>query len=174
MINRSQYDGQFQHQSYITLDDHSAEFTGRWVTSSGQPSLVGASYQHDGNTDRGKKSARFTPNLPAAGEYEVRLLYTPHENRSTNTEVTIHTADGAKIVVQNQRHSVLADGVPRALGIFRFEAGRQGSVVVSNSGANGHVVVDGVQFVPIAIARQQRGGNAADVTDSAPAISVTP
>jgi hypothetical protein len=140
----------------IALDDPTAEFTGTWVTSSGQPPLVGASYHHDGNTDRGHKRAKFTPNLPVAGEYEVRLLYTSHENRSTKTLVTIETADGAVTRRVNQRLGVLEDDVPRALGVFRFDAGTDGSVVVSNEGANGYVVVDGVQFIPVEPSRALR------------------
>ncbi len=142
----------------IVVDDDAAEFTGSWVTSSIQPPLVGTTYRHDNNTDRGHKTAMFTPKIPAAGEYEVRLLYTCHENRSTKTSVTIHSADGEKTVTVNQRHPVLVDRVPRALGLFRFGAGTTGHVVVSNKDANGYVVVDGVQFVRVEVAGEERAG----------------
>jgi hypothetical protein len=142
----------------IVLDDETAEFTGSWVTSSIQPSLVGPTYQHDNSIDRGRKRAMFTPEIPTTGEYEVRLLYTWHENRSTKTTVTIHSADGEKTVTINQRLPALVDRVPRALGVFRFEAGTKGRVAVSNEDADGYVVVDGVQFVPVGIAREERAG----------------
>jgi len=144
--------------SGIVLDNEAAEFTGSWVTSSIQPPLVGATYQHDNNTDRGRKTAVFAPQIPAAGEYEVRLLYTCHENRATNASVTIRSADGEKTVTVNQRQPALVDRVPRALGVFRFETGTKGNVVVSNKDADGYVVVDGVQFIPIEIAREERAG----------------
>ena len=67
----------------IALDDEAAEFTGSWVTSNAQPSLIGTTYRHDNNTERGQKSAKFTPEIPVTGEYEVRLLYSSHENRAT-------------------------------------------------------------------------------------------
>jgi len=142
----------------IVLDNEAAEFTGSWVTSGIQPSLVGATYQHDNNADRGRKRATFTPEIPAAGEYEVRLLYTWHENRSTKTAVTIHNADGEKRVTVNQRQPALVARIPRALGVFRFDAGTKGRVVISNDDADGYVVVDGVQFVPVEIAREERAG----------------
>ena len=142
----------------IVLDNEAAKLTGTWSTSQILPSLAGATYQHDNNSDRGEKLARFTPAIPSAGEYEVRLLYTWHENRSTRTKVTVHGADGAKTVVVNQRQPCLIDRVPCALGIFRFGAGEHGYVVVSNEGADGYVVIDGVQFVPLEIAKAERAG----------------
>ena len=36
----------------------------------------------------GKQSAKFSPDLPAAGKYEVRLAYTANPNRATNVPVT--------------------------------------------------------------------------------------
>ena len=67
----------------IVLDDDEAEYLGDWTTSNRQPSPVGASYQHDDNKGRGEKIATFTATIPKAGEYEIRFLFTWHENRST-------------------------------------------------------------------------------------------
>ena len=142
----------------IVLDDAQAEFTGDWVSSSKQAALVGRSYRHDNHRDQGKKSARFTPEIPIAGEYEVRLIYIATDNRATNVRVTIASADGEKTVTVNERKDVLVNGVPRALGVFKFAAGRSGSVTISNSGADGFVVVDAVQFVPVAIEQEEREG----------------
>ncbi len=139
----------------VVLDDKDGMFTGKWTTSSGQPSLVGTSYQHDGNSGQGHKSATFTPNIPIAAEYEVRLLYTWHANRSSKTKVTIHSADGDKVVTINQREPVLVNRIPRSLGVFQFNKGTSGHVTVSNTGANGYVVVDGVQFVLTKIVRNK-------------------
>jgi hypothetical protein len=35
-----------------------------------------------------------------------------------------------------------------SLGTFRFDKGKAGSVEVRNDGANGHVVIDAVQWLP--------------------------
>jgi len=144
--------------SGIVLDDDAAELTGSWVTSNKLPPLVGATYRHDNNTDRGHKRARFTPEIPAAGEYEVRLLYTASDNRASRVAVTVASADGETTVTLNQREPALVDRVPRALGVFRLDAGAKGYVEVSNADADGYVVVDGVQLVPVAIAREERAG----------------
>ncbi len=148
--------GLVQKLSGIVIDDSQAEFTGEWNQSNGQRSLVGKSYHHDGNTAHGHKSARFITNLPEPGEYEVRLLYTAHENRATNASVTIQSADGTKTIKINQRQPVLVNRVPRSLGVFRFEVGKQAEVTVSNTGADGFVTVDGIQIVPLKIAKKER------------------
>ncbi|MEW6360225.1 MAG: FAD-dependent oxidoreductase [Planctomycetota bacterium] len=142
--------------SGVVVDDDEAEFTGEWVKSAKQPALVGDAYRHDNNQGRGAKFARFTPDLPAAGEYEVRLLYPAHPNRAANVAVTILSAEGERTVSVNQREEPTVNGVPRALGVFRFNAGREGAVTISNAGANGFVVADGVQFVPVEVARAER------------------
>jgi hypothetical protein len=49
-------------------------------------------------------------------------------------------------------------GVPNAIGVFPFEAGAKVRVTVSNEGADGYVVVDGLQILPIELAREERAG----------------
>lgn len=142
----------------IVLDDDKAEYQGDWKTSNGQPSPIGASYRHDGSTDRGKKNATFTATIPKAGEYEIRFLFTSHENRSTRTKVTVTGADEEKTFRINQREPAMKNRVPKALGIFRFKAGATARVTVSNDGADGYVVVDGLQILPAKLAREERAG----------------
>jgi hypothetical protein len=140
----------------ILLDDSDAELNGAWEMSTKQPALVGDSYRHDNRGSRGEMTAKFTPEIPADGRYEVRLLYVANPNRAAKVPVTIRSADGEKTVFVNQKEECLVNGVPRALGTFAFKAGKHGSVVVSNTGADGFVNVDGVQFVPADIAEGER------------------
>ena len=142
----------------IVLDDDKAEYQGDWTTSNRQPSLIGASYRHDDNKGRGEKNATFTATIPDAGDYEIRLLFTWHENRSSRTKVTVAGAGEEKTLLINQREPAMKDRVPDALGIFRFEAGVKAHVTVSNEGADGYVVVDGLQILPIEVAREERAG----------------
>lgn len=142
----------------VVMDDSQATFTGNWIESSGQPSLLGDSYHHDGNADRGKKTATFTPDFPMSGSYEVRLLYTSHVNRSSSTKVTIESADGVNTLNVDQHHPALVEGIPRSLGTFKFNKGSGSRVVISNDKADGYVSVDGIQFVPVEIAMDERRG----------------
>ena len=45
----------------IAMDDDAAEYVGDWVTSSASPSVIGRSYHHDANTDRGKEISCLPP-----------------------------------------------------------------------------------------------------------------
>lgn len=144
----------------IVLDDNAAEYTGAWKMSDRHTPLVGASYRHD---DRAKKSdavAKFTPEIAVDGKYEVRLLYVEASNRAQRTQITIRGAEGEKTVTQNQRKACLEDGIPRSLGVFAFAKGKSGSIEISNEGADGYVVVDGLQLVPEAEAIAERNTRA--------------
>ena len=142
----------------IVMDDDEAEYQGSWTASNAQPTPIGDRYRHDENTDRGKKIATFSATIPKAGDYEIRFLYSPHDNRSTRTTVTVEGAGEEKTFRINQRKPVIKDGVPNALGIFRFEAGAKVRVTVSNEGADSYVIVDGLQILPVEIAREERSG----------------
>jgi hypothetical protein len=133
----------------IVVDDEAAEYTGAWVKSALLPPLVGEAYHHDGNSDQGHKSARFTPDLPRPGRYAVRLIYVTNANRATNVPVTVASADGERTLTVNERESPLIDGAPRTLGVFRFDAGKKGSVTISNANADGYVTIDAVEFLPV-------------------------
>jgi hypothetical protein len=87
--------------------------------------------------------------LPRPGRYEVRLSYSPDNNRATNVPVTIVHADGRTVVTVNQRKAPPLDGAFISLGVFRFAAGKSGYVEVGNHGADGHVIIDAVQWLPV-------------------------
>jgi hypothetical protein len=135
----------------IVVDETAATLEGEWQYSTHTPPYVGLGYIHDMKAGKGKKSVTFTPEFPKAGWYEVRLAHCYNVRRSTNTPVTIHHADGAKQVHINQQEEPEHARLFRTLGVFRFEAGRSGSVRISNEGSDeGKVVIaDAVQFLPV-------------------------
>lgn len=140
----------------IVLDDADAEFSGAWKVGEKFTPLVGTSYRHD---DRAKKTdavAKFTPEISEAGRYEVRLLYVAATNRASSASIKIQNADGVKSVTLDQREACLEEGIPRALGTFAFAKGKTGTIEISNAGADGYVVVDGLQLVPEALAEAER------------------
>ena len=134
----------------IVLDDTQAEATGTWVRSDYSQPFVGEGYLHDGNTDQGAKSIRFTPKLPRSGRYEVRIAYPAYGNRATNTPVTIHTSRGSKAVRVNQQVTPPIDELFLSLGTFPFDArDATAGVEIRNDNADGYVVVDAVQFIRV-------------------------
>ena len=133
----------------IVLDDSDAELTGDWQYSSHTPPYVGRGYLHDRNTGKGQKSATFRPEIPAAGKYEVRISHCYNVRRSTNTTVTIHHADGEFSTKINQQKVPAHDRLFRTLGTFRFIAGNESWIRISNTGTDGkYVIVDAVQLLP--------------------------
>jgi len=144
-IPRSQLDG-------IVIDDEEAKLSGTWTHGEGLKHYVENGYRYIGAAAAGSDkiaTARFEFKVPKDGEYEVRISHQAHENRSTKTPVTVISADGEKTFPVNQRIAPpLAKGF-FGLGVFRFEAGTPGVVVVSNEGADGNAHIDAVQVIAL-------------------------
>jgi hypothetical protein len=119
----------------IVLDDKDAALSGDWRASRASAPFLGPEYFHDGNTHDGKTKALFTVGVPKAGSYRVKVLYPPHENRASNAPVTIN---GTAVRINQKKAG-------EWLGPFQLP--RSFTVTVSNEGANGYVVIDGLQVV---------------------------
>jgi len=134
----------------VVLDDSDAELIGDWQYSSHTPPYVGRGYLHDRNTGKGQKSATFRPLIPVAGKYEVRISHCYNVRRSTNTTVTIHHADGELVTDINQQDQPAHDRLFRTVGTFRFQAGAESWIRISNDGTDGkYVIVDAVQLLHV-------------------------
>ncbi|HEY2343438.1 MAG TPA: FAD-dependent oxidoreductase, partial [Chthoniobacteraceae bacterium] len=131
----------------IILTIEQAEKTGEWKQGSlADPRGLGAGYIHDDNTDKGRKSLSWTPDLPAPGKYEIFLHFLPNANRATNVPVTIEVVKAARTIKVDERN--VADGLGAvSLGVFILPKGKETSVAVSNEGTDGYVVVDGIRLV---------------------------
>lgn len=125
----------------IVLDETEAKFIGAWTRSNAQRPHIGNHYRHDASQQRGQKTATFSPRIPTPGEYEIRLLHTAHENRSSRTLITIRIDDEEQTFRVDQRKP------PASLGVFRLAAGNKLTVSVSNTDADGFVAVDGLQLL---------------------------
>lgn len=134
----------------IVVDETEAELRGAWQYSTHTPPYVGLGYLHDQREGKGAKSVTFTPDLPRTGRYEVRIAHCYNVRRATNTPVTIRHADGETVVRINQQEEPPHQRLWRAVGTFRFAAGRAGWVRISNEGTAGrYVIADAVQFLPV-------------------------
>ncbi|HEY1083489.1 MAG TPA: DUF1553 domain-containing protein [Prosthecobacter sp.] len=132
----------------IVVDDAQAQKVGQWKSSHLYPPFIGGGYVHDLNEGRGEKTVSFTPKLPAAGRYEVRVAYIAGPGRAERVPATIFHADGEELVYFKQATESLNGLQFASLGTFRFETTGQNFVMLSNAGAEGFVTVDAVQFVP--------------------------
>lgn len=132
----------------IVVDDSDAQKVGFWKSSQMYPPFINGGYCHDFNEGKGEKTISFTPKLPVAGRYEVRLAYIAGPGRAERIPATIFHADGEELVYFKQATESLKGLQFASLGTFRFETTGQNFVMLSNAGAEGYVTVDAVQFVP--------------------------
>jgi len=133
----------------IVLDETDAILNGRWQYSTHTPPYVGIGYLHDQKSDKGNKSATWTPDLPNPGHYEIRISHCYNSKRSTTTPITIVHATGKTTIRINQQKVPKHGRLFRSLGVFEFKRGKTGSVTISNEGTDGkYVIVDAIQFLP--------------------------
>ena len=131
----------------IVLDDSQARLTGEWKESGAAKSFIGDGYSHDNNAKNGKASARFEAKLPKADKYRVMLASTPNNNRASNAPVEIHHAGGVQRLKLDLRTPKPADGVFWLdLGAYDFQG--EASVIITNEGTDGYVVIDGIRWLP--------------------------
>ncbi len=131
----------------IVVDNAAAVVTGTWVWSTSVRPFVANDYIHDGNESKGQRKVRFIPNLPADGDYEIRVAYTAHPNRATNVPITVNAANAPRTLKLNQRKP--PDQAPfSSLGTFPLRAGGSGYVEIGTAGTDGHVIADAIQWLP--------------------------
>lgn len=134
----------------VVVDDEAATLTGDWTHSHSNGKFVASGYIHDGNTHDGQFQARFEAKLPQSGTYEVRLSYSQHGNRATNVPVRITHLKGAiATTTVNQQLPPPIDGLFVSLGQFEFTTDLPAVVELSNTGTDGYVIADAVQWVEV-------------------------
>ncbi len=127
-------------------DSAGVTLTGAWFSSSVTDGGYLNTYLHDGSTGTaGEKSVRFTPTLPRAGRYHVYARWTSEPNRATNAPADLTFATGQRATLSFNQ--MLDGGRWNWLGTFPFDAGGSGNLLIRNTGANGYVIADAVQWV---------------------------
>ncbi len=131
----------------VVLDDSDAQLTGFGSRSSTSSPFIGEGYAHDGNTEKGRQRAIYKVKLPESGKYEVRVAYTAMSNRASNVPVIVHSETGDVTVKINQRKAPPMDGLFFPVGVYPFSSDKDAIVEITNEGTDGHVIIDGVQWV---------------------------
>ncbi|MBL9209658.1 MAG: FAD-dependent oxidoreductase [Opitutaceae bacterium] len=133
----------------VVVDDLDAVRVGFDRNSQAHPTYVDSGYHHDNNDNKGNQTARFVPDLPRDGRYQVFIAYPVNANRATNVPVTIRHADGETKVALNQRRKPEVQNLFQSVGTFRFTKGKTGHVEIGNAGTDGYVTIDAVQWVEV-------------------------
>ncbi len=79
----------------------------------------------------------------------MRLAYAPGENRAASARVIVRHAAGVAELRVDQRKTPPIDGLMIELGVFSFKKSLPAEVEVRNDGADGHVIADAVQWLPV-------------------------
>jgi hypothetical protein len=137
----------------IVVDNSDAELTGDWIESNHVSPYYGENYLHDGNQDKGERAAKFTPDIPKAGRYAIRVSYTLGKTRAANVPITIDRGTEQVTVYLDMRTFARKEIGPFAeLGIFELKKGTETSVTISNSDTRGYVIADAVWFEKVSAA----------------------
>ncbi len=129
------------------IDDRDAAKQGKWTEGQGLKGYIGYNYLHASPNSGAQIRFEFKP--PKAGQYEVRLAYLTHENRGTSVPVTVVSADKQHKIAVNMRVAAPLKNSFISLGTFRFDAQKQGAVIVSTADAGGTVHADAIQVLPV-------------------------
>ena len=159
----------------LILDNAGASgvaISGAWTVGTAGAGWYGADYLTDGTPHTNGKSVTFTPVFTVPGSNQVYLRWVAGPDRATNVPVEVNSALGKTTLLVNQQ---INGGTWVLLGTFPFDAGTGGSVVIRNDGANGLVIADAVEFVPVSSGLQALAPTIAPgpLTDYLNGLSVT-
>lgn len=116
---------------------------GTW-TSSGNSGYYGTDSRWN-STGTGSDTATWTPNLEAAGQYDVYTWWVASSNRASNAPYQINGYGVTGSVAKNQ---TTLGGQWNLLGTWNFAAGTTGNVVLTdNAEASKVVSADAVRFL---------------------------
>ncbi|MEQ8766233.1 MAG: FAD-dependent oxidoreductase [Planctomycetota bacterium] len=131
----------------IVLDDTDAQLQGAWKTSTRfQPYVLnGYVYAEQG----ANSTATFAFRAPRAGSYELRMAYSPHPTRASKVPVTVTCGETVRQFEVDQRIAQPEGGPFRAIGRIQLSVDADTTVTIDSGGADGFVILDAIQFVPI-------------------------
>ena len=133
----------------VVIDDASAIRKGSWEKSHSTKPYVKFGYSHDGDKRDGSASISFSTNFESSGQYELRVLYPPHENRCSRVPIDITIND--QTVTRRIDQRSVDDGQLnlRVIGVFDLPENATATVVLSNENADGYVVADAIQWLQV-------------------------
>lgn len=122
--------------------------TGVWTTTSNAGAGFNGSLYRFTNRNNPASTAMWRPVFPADGAYEVFAVFRRGGDRTSNAPYTIVHRDGVASRSLDQTGVFAGDLAVESLGAYRFSAGSDGSVTLSNTGGTGVYIADAVLFVP--------------------------
>jgi hypothetical protein len=131
-----------------SFDDKYVRFSGNWekTAKTGMWGLFEYNYLHASP----ENNASCTYQLPVTepGLYKVTLMYFPENTNASNAKITVVHANGEETMDWNFRKG---DGLGFAVevGEYHLNKDKPASVTISNTGADGFIVADGIGFIKV-------------------------
>jgi len=116
--------------------------TGSWTTST-STGYDGGMYRYTNRT-LPLSTGTWTPTIPTPGRYEVHYLFRKGSDRTLDAPFTVYHASGTDEVRLDMSGAFTVQ--EELLGIFRFNAGAEGRIVLSNTGGAGIYISDAARF----------------------------
>ncbi|HEX2629900.1 MAG TPA: FAD-dependent oxidoreductase [Chitinophagaceae bacterium] len=125
------------------------EITGQWATKKG--GTYGPTAFYSTVNDK-PKTVKFTPEITRKGEYHIYTYVLPKMAKLSSTlSCVVNDGKQSKDVIIKMA-DVTVNGQTNGewvhLGKYKLSKGKMASVTISNKGADGTVLADGVLFVP--------------------------
>jgi len=131
------------------VDDADAELIGSWKRSTNFKPHVGSGYVHDDKVADGKSQAIFRFKAPTSGKYTLKMAYSAHETRAKNVPITISSGSHEKQIEVDQTLPLPEGELFQTVGSVQLESGVETVITISNTGTNGFVIIDAIQFTPL-------------------------
>ena len=131
----------------IIIDNPAATLVGSWSTGTSSTDKYGTDYYYCTTATSETKSARWTPTIITAGDYDVYVWYPQGSNRSVMAPYTVYWNGGSQTYSVNQttgggQWNLIASAKP-------FLVGTGGSIKLGNGTGESalNVMADAVKFV---------------------------
>lgn len=131
----------------IVLDDAQAELKGPWSRSSNFKPHIGTGYLHDGKRGDGECVAVFRLKVPQTSRYDLRMAYSAHETRATQTLLTIQNGEKSIELPVDQTQPLPAGEAFRSIGRVELQEGLETTIAIRNANTDGFVILDALQLV---------------------------
>jgi hypothetical protein len=132
----------------LSSDKELVQYSGSWeqTTVIGQVGLFEANFLRAAS----EKPARCEYQLPIkeSGTYKICLMYFPNEKNATNAKITVKGALKEAVVDWNFKKGDRW-GFAVIVGEYQLDKDKPASVTISNTGADGYIVADGVGYLKV-------------------------
>lgn len=142
---------QLQIQASIIVDNHQqTDWTGKWWSSVYRSGFYGHSYRYATPNDP-EKIFTWSPAVEQTGRYEVFARWPDGPHFATNALFRIHhssESNSTLLVTELTQNQTGNGGQWQSLGVYWLPSGTQ-TIQLSNLNADGTVIADAIQLVPI-------------------------